>query len=152
MPDFKIAVLFSAVDQLSGKLGAIGEALGKFTERVSAGSEHIKEIGERMVEWGERAGVMTAVLSEGADKLHEWSEALSEPAYAMERSMTTMGAMTGLGGEALDQIKEHAIALTNVHPGAAAEEWIAGFTRMRGIFQDTAKAMQAEDTTAMLQR
>jgi hypothetical protein len=145
MADLKFAVLFSAVDQLSDKLGAIGDAMGKFTDRVTAG-------GERMLEWGERVDMTTAVLSEGATKLHEWSEAMSEPALGMQQSMATMAAMTELAGDKLAALKEHAIAFTNTHPEATAEEWSAGFTRMQGVFPDTALAMRAADVSAMLGR
>jgi hypothetical protein len=152
MPELKFAVLFSAVDLLSKKLGAISGAMEKFTGIVTAGSEHAHVPGERMVEWGEKVGIVSAVLSEGASKLHEWSEAMEEPALSMERNMATMAAMTGLSGEALAGIKEHAVDFALVHPGVTAEEWVSGFTRMRGIFQDTTRAMQAEDTVAMLGR
>jgi len=152
MPEFKVAVLFTAIDQLSDKLSAIGGALEKFTGIVTTGSEHVHALGERMVEWGEKVGVVSAVLSEGASKLHEWSEAMEEPALSMERNMATMAAMTRLSGKALAGIKERAVDFASVHPGVTAEEWVTGFTRMRGIFQETTRAMQAEDTVAMLGR
>jgi hypothetical protein len=152
MANLQFAVLFSAVDQLSNKLGAIGNAVSRFTDIVTVGSERVHSMGQRMVEWGEKIAVATAVLSEGADRLHEWSQALSEPAFAMQQSMATMVAMTGLGGNALDKIKERAAAFANTHPGVTAEQWVAGLTRMRGIFQDTMRAIAAEDTAAMLSR
>jgi hypothetical protein len=73
MPELKFAVLFSGVDLFSEKLGAIGGAMEKFTAIVTTGSEHVHELGERMVEWGEKVRIVSAVLSEGATKLHEWS-------------------------------------------------------------------------------
>ncbi len=38
--------------------------------------------------------------------------------------MATMAAMTGLAGDALDQVKQHAVAFSNLHPGVTAEEWV----------------------------
>ncbi|MBV8361245.1 MAG: hypothetical protein JO189_25395 [Deltaproteobacteria bacterium] len=152
MPELKFAVLFSAVDQLSDKLAGMGQHLMDFGNRAARTGEHISELGERLATFGERAALTGALVSEGADKLHEWSEAMEEPALSMERNMTTMAAMTGLSGEVLASIKERAVDFASVHPGVTAEEWVSGFTRMRGIFQDTTCAMQAEGTVAMLGR
>ncbi len=71
------------------------------------------------------------------------TESLSEPAMAMEHSFATMGAMTGLAGKDLAEIREHAIAFADTHPGATAEQWADGFTHLRGVYQDTARAMNA---------
>jgi hypothetical protein len=142
MADLKFAVLFRAVDNLSDKLGAIGERLMEFGNRAN-------EAGERLVGFSERLGLDAALLSEGADKVYEWSEAIQEPAQNMQKNMAIMAAMTGLAGDALEEVKRRAVDFPFCHPGATAEEWVAGFTRMPGIFQDTAQAMKAEDTVAM---
>src|SRR5579884_2999333 len=152
MPELKFAVLFQAVDQLSDKLGAIGESVSRLAERVSEGGNRLYEMGERMVGFGEKLSLVSALASEGANQLHEWSEALSEPAMGMEQSMATMAAMTGLGSDKLAEIKGHAIAFSSTHPGATAEQWVDGFTRLRNVYQDTAQAMRAEDVAAMLNR
>src|SRR5579872_1862267 len=107
---FKFVAVFNSVDQMSDKLRTIGGAVTKFVEHIDDASESLGRMGERMVEWGEKIGGETAVLSEGADKLYEWSEALSEPAYGMQQSIATMAAVTSLAGDALGEIKEHAIA------------------------------------------
>jgi hypothetical protein len=150
MPDLKFAVFLSAVDQLSDQLGAIGDSMGRFADRMTAGRERIHEVGERMVEWGERVGIAPAVLSEGADKLYEWSEAIRDPALAIRQSMAPK--MSGLGADKLAEVKEHALAFANTHPGVTAEEWAASFTHMRGISQDTEKAISADGVVGMLSR
>jgi hypothetical protein len=152
MPDLKFAVLFTAIDQMSDRLGSMGAAVSKFADRVLTGSDSIQKMGTRMVEWGEKVGITSALLSEGANRLHEWSDSISEPAIAMQHAGATMQAMTGITGEAFDRLREHAIAYTNTHPGVTAEEWISSFTQMQGIFQDTGKAMAAADVTGMLNR
>jgi hypothetical protein len=138
----KFVVVFTFIDQMSDKLRSIGGAMDEFTDRVS-------DAGDRLHGMGERVGVETAILSEGATKLHEWSEALNEPALGVQQNMATM---TRLADTELDKIKEHAIAFANTRPDTTAEQWAAGFTRMRGVFQDTAAAMGAEDVSAMLKR
>jgi hypothetical protein len=152
MPELKFAVAFSAVDHLSDTFSRIGEGLMELGNRAQEAGERLGSLGERMIGFGERTGLTAALVSEGADRLHEWSEAMQEPAQDMQKNMATMAAMTGLAGEALEKIKARAIDFAATDPGAAVEEWIAGFAGMRGIFQDTAQAMRAEDTVAMLKR
>jgi hypothetical protein len=152
MAELKFAVLFEAVDQLSGKLGTIGSALGRFTTMVKAAGAPMRNLGDAMANFGLRMGVVSAVMSEGASKMREWSDSMAEPAMGMERQLATMSAMTGLAGDQLDAIKRRALDFASVHPGVTADEWVGGFTRMRGIFQDTAQAMKAEDVSAMLTR
>ena len=105
-----------------------------------------------MADWGLRIGVTTALLSEGANMMHEWAGAISEPAMGMEHSMATMAAMTGMASEKLGEVKDHAIAFSNTHPGVTFEQWADGFTHLRGVYQDTSKAMAAEDVAGMLAR
>jgi hypothetical protein len=145
-------VTFRGIDELSGKLSAIGQGIMDFGNRAQEVGEKLGGLGERMVGFGEKIGLTAALASEGAEKLHEWSEAISEPAEAMQKNMAEMAAMTGLGGDALENIKRRAVDFAAVHPGVIADDWVAGFTRMRGIFQDTAHAMRAEDVSAMLTR
>jgi hypothetical protein len=152
MAELKFALLFSAVDQLSNKLGTIGDVMSEFTERVSTGGERIHEAGERMFEWGERVGIATAVLSEAADKLHKWSEAMSEPALAMGQTTATMAAMSGLGADKLAEVKEQAIPSASTQPGVTAEGWAAIFTRMPRVFQGTTQAMIAAGVASMRSR
>jgi hypothetical protein len=145
-------VTFSGIDELSGKLSAIGQGIMDFGNRAQEVGEKLGGLGERMVGFGEKIGLTAALASEGAEKLHEWSEAVSEPTEAMQKNMAGMAAMTRLGGDALENIKRHAVDFAAVHPGVIADDWVAGFTRMRAIFQDTAHAMRAEDVSAMLTR
>lgn len=149
---FAAMIAFTGVDQFIDKLHNMGGAMTSFIDKVTGGSEKVHEFGEGMVEWGEKIGVITAVLSEGANTLHEWSDRLSEPAYAMERSMSTMAAMTGLASDQLGEIKDHAIEFSNTHPGVTTEQWADGFTHLQGVYQDTAKAMKGEDVAGMLGR
>jgi hypothetical protein len=150
--ELPFAIVFSAIDHLSDTLGRIGEGLLNVGNRAQEAGEHLADVGERMVNFGARMGLGAALISEGATRLHEWSDALQEPAQAMQKNMATMAAMTGLAGDQLESIKRRALDFAASHPGATAEEWVAGFTRMRGIFQDTAQAMGAEDIVAMLKR
>jgi len=60
--------------------------------------------------------------------------------------------MTGRGAETIDKITAHAAEFSNTHPGITAEQRATGFTRMRGIFQDTSAAMKAGDVAGMLKR
>ncbi len=152
MPDLKYAVLFTAIDNLSSKLGSIGSAASSFFDGINSGSQKIAECGERMADWGVRIGITTALLSEGATKMHEWADAISEPAMGMEHSMATMAAMTSLASDKLGEIKDHAVAFSDTHPGVTVEQWADGFTHLRGVYQDTAKAMAAEDVSGMLAR
>jgi hypothetical protein len=148
----KFLVYIGATDELSDKLGNIGSKLTGFIDRVTSAGEKISSLGDRMSDWGLKIGLTTALLSEGASKVKEWSDAISEPAFAMEHSMATMGAMTGLGADALSNIREHAIQFSNTHPGVTAEQWADGFTHMREVFQDTGKAMDATDVAGKLKR
>ena len=154
MPDLKfgLTLLFSGADRLSDTLSSIGQDLMDFGDRAQEAGEKLGSMGERMVGFGERLGLTAALASEGANKLHEWSDALQEPAQDMQKNMATMAAMTGLGSDALDQLKQRAVAFAATHPGTTADEWVTGFTRMHGIFQGTSQAMRAEDITAMLKR
>ena len=154
MPDLKfgLTLLFSGVDRLSDTLSGIGQGLIDFGDRAQEAGEKLGSMGERMVGFGERLGLTAALASEGANKLHEWSDAIQEPAQDMQKTMATMAAMTGLGSDALDQLKQRAVAFAATHPGTTADEWVTGFIRMHGIFQGTAQAMHAEDITAMLKR
>ena len=150
--EMKFSVLIQLVDRISDKLKSIGGGIGGLGQSASKSADRLGALGERMVNFGAKMALTTALISEGANTLHEWTKAISEPAMAMEHSFATMAAMTGLGGKALGDIREHAVAFSNTHPGATAEQWADGFTRLRGVYQDTAKAMKAEDVAAQLQR
>lgn len=131
MADLSIAVIFTAIDRLSSTVGKVGSSMTELGERITVASE---------------------LARRGAESMNRFGESLQEPAINMQRQMATMAAITGLSGQALGELKERAIEFSATHPGTTAEEWIQGFTRFRGIFQDTAKAMQAEDVAAMLGR
>ncbi len=150
--EMKFSVLIQLVDRISDKLKSIGGGIGDLARRAGESSGRLGALGERMVAFGQKLSLTTALVSEGADTLHEWTDALSEPAMAMEHSLATMGAMTGLAGKDLAAIRAHAVAFADTHPGATAEQWAHGFTRLRGVYQDTAKAMRAEDVAAQLGR
>ena len=146
------SVLFEMVDRLSPKIPAIVGGFDNLTEHVKSTMEAFGAIGEKMIGFGENMAVAGALGTEGAERIHEWSEAVQEPAIAMERVMATMAAMTGLAGDQLEVIKRRAVDFASVHPGVTAEEWISGFTQMQEVFHNVAKAMKAEDIAAMLGR
>ena len=127
--DLKFAVLIQLVDQISDKLGSIGGGIGNLARRASEGASRIGALGEGMVGFGEKLSLVTALVSEGANRLHEWTDALSEPAMAMEHSLATMGAMTGLAGKDLDSIREHAVAFAERIQAPAPS---SGRTALRG--------------------
>ena len=150
--DLKYAVVFSAVDQLSDKLSSFGGGFSNLGNQVEAFSGKMFEAGEGLTKFGERLSLDAMLMKDGADHLRELSDAISEPAFAMQKSLATTAAMTGLADSELAKLKETAIDFSNHHPGTTAEQYVSGFTRMREIFQDTNKAMKAEDTAAMLTR
>ncbi len=145
-------VEFKAIDQLSDKLSSFGGGFLNLGDKVQEFAGKIDAAGEGLTRFGERISLDAALMKDGADHLHELSDAISEPAFAMQKSLATTAAMTGLAGGELAKLKEHAVAFSGTHAGATAEEWVSGFTRMRAIFQDTNKAMAAEDSAAMLTR
>lgn len=138
---FQLGFVLKGVDLLSGALTNASRNLGK-----------LYETGERMVNFGERMTLAAGLASEGIEQIRLASDAIQEPAIAMQQAMARMAAITGLSGEALADIKEKAIAFSSVHPGTTAEEYIQAFTQMRGIFQDTSKAFEATDTARMLNK
>lgn len=148
----KFLVYIGATDELSDKLGNIGAKLTSLIDRVTGAGEKIADLGSRMSDWGVKIGLTTALLSEGADKVKEWSDAISEPAFAMEHSMATMGAMTGMGADQLANIRDRAIEFSNTHPGVTAEQWADSFTSMREVFQDTDKSIDAAGVAEKLTR
>ncbi|MGB8414432.1 MAG: hypothetical protein WCE23_16575 [Candidatus Binatus sp.] len=152
MPDITYGVIFKAVDQLSDKLSSFGGGFMNLGNQVEAFSGKLFEAGEGLTRFGERLSLDAALMRDGADHLRELSDAISEPAFAMQKSLATTAAMTGLADSELAKLKETAIDFSNHHPGTTAEQYVSGFTRMREIFQDTNKAMKAEDTAAMLTR
>ncbi len=152
MPDLKYAVIFSAIDQLSDKLSSYGGGFMQLGNRVQEFGGKLSEAGEEVTRFGERLSLDAMLMQQGADRLREFSDAITEPAFAMQKSLATTAAMTGLSNTELGKLKETANAFSNTHPGVIADQYVQGFTRMREIFQDTNKAMKAEDTAAMLTR
>lgn len=152
MPDLKYAVMFSAVDQLSDKLSSFGGGFANLGDRVQDCATKLGDAAESLGKFGERLSLDAMLMKQGSDQLREFSDAIAEPAFAMQKSLATTAAMTGLAASELAKLKETAIAFSNTHPGITAEQYVSGFTRMREIFQDTNKALSAEDTAAMLTR
>ncbi|MFZ0889586.1 MAG: hypothetical protein WA005_14115, partial [Candidatus Binataceae bacterium] len=152
MPDLKYAVIFSPIDQLSGKLSSFGGGFLDLGNRVQECGEKLSRAGESLTRWGERLSLDTMLMKDGAEKLRSLSDAITEPAFAMQKSLATTAAMTGLSNQELVKLKQTAIDFSNTHPGVTADQYVVGFTRMREIFQDTNKAMAAEGTAAMLSR
>jgi len=148
----KFLVYIGATDELSDKLGSIGAKLTGLIDRVTGAGEKISDLGDRMSNWGIKIGLTTALLSEGANAIHEWSDAISEPAFAMEQSISTMSAMTGLGADQLAKIHDRAINFSNTHPGVTADQWASSFTRMQEVFHDVGKAMDAAGVAEKLIR
>jgi hypothetical protein len=152
LPDLKYAVIFSAVDQLTDKLSSFGGGFLNLGNQITDVGSKIGEAGESLTRFGERLSLDTMLMKDGADRLRELSDTITEPAFAAQKSLQTLAAMTGLSNTELAKLKETAIDFSNTHPGVTTEQWIDGLTRMRGIFQDTNKAIEGEDTAAMLSR
>src|ERR1019366_8644269 len=122
MPDLKYAVIFSAVDQLSDKLSSFGGGFTNLGNQVEAYSGKMFEAGEGLTRFGERLSLDAMLMKDGADHLRELSDAISEPAFAMQKSLATTAAMTGLADNELAKLKETAIDFSNHHPGTTAEQ------------------------------
>ncbi len=152
MSDLNSAVFFTAIDRLSNTLSAMGERVLNFGKNAQETRKHISDLSERLVSFGERTALTAALISESASKLLGWSEALQEPVHDMQKSMATMAATTGFAGDQLEEIKHRAMEFAAVHLDFTTEEWVAGFTRLRGIFQDTGRAMHAEGIVSILRR
>jgi hypothetical protein len=91
-------------------------------------------------------------MKDGAERLREMSDNITEPAFAMEKSLAGAQAMLGLTSDKLADLKKNAIEFSNTHPGVTAEQYVGSFTRMREVFQDTDKAIGATGAAAMLTR
>ena len=152
MPDLKYAVIFAAVDQLSDKLSSFGGGFLDLGNRAVEAGNKIGEAGESLTRFGERLSLDTMLMKDGADRLRELSDNISEPAFAMEKSLAGAQAMLGLTSDKLADLKKNAIDFSNTHPGVTAEQYVGSFTRMREVFQDTTKAMDATGAAAMLTR
>ncbi len=152
MPDLKYAVTFAAIDRLTDKLSSFGGGFLNLGNRIQKCSTKLSETGESLTRFGERLSLDTMLMKDGAEHLRQLSDAISEPAFAMQKSLATTAALTGMAGEQIAGLKEKAIAFSNTHPGVTAEQYVEGFTRMRETFQDTNKAFQAENVAAMLAR
>lgn len=152
MPDLKYAVVFSAIDRLSGALSSFGGGFLNLGNRIEEVGSKLSTAGDALTTWGERLSLDTMLMKQGADQLRDMSNAISEPAFAMQKSLAGAQAMIGLNNVELAKLKETAIAFSNTHPGVTADQYVEGFTRMREVFQDTNKAMDAEGAAAMLSR
>jgi hypothetical protein len=134
--DIQFGVRFFAdIQNMVDGFSKIGSGFLNLGDRAGEFGGKLSDLGEGLTSFGEKLTIDTLLMQEGAEKMREWSEAITEPAFAMQRSMATMSAMTDLHSKDLDKIREHAIAFTNTHPGVTAEEWADGFTRFRGIFR-----------------
>ena len=143
-------VEFKAIDQLSDKLSSFGGGFLNLGDKVQEFAGKIDAAGEGLTRFGERISLDAALMKDGADRLRELSDAISEPAFASQKALQTTAALTGLNAVELGKLKDTAIEFSNTHPGIAVEGWIGGFTRMRELYQDTNKAIAGEDTAAML--
>ncbi len=152
MPDLRYAVIFSAVDQLTDKLSSFGGGFLDLGNRVVETASKIGDAGESLTRFGERLSLDTMLMKDGADRIRETADAISEPAFAMQKSLAGAQAMLGLTSDKLADLKKNAIEFSNTHPGVTAEQYVGSFTRMKEVFQDTTKAMDATGTAAMLTR
>jgi hypothetical protein len=152
MMDVKSAVLFSAAEQLSDELARMGEHTIYFGNRARKACEHIGALAEGLVGFGEWTALTGTLISKGAAKLHQWIEALQDPAAEVQKKIGTMAAMTGLAGDQFETINARVADFAAIYPEAAAEQWFADSTRIGGIFRDVAQAMRSEDISAMLSR
>jgi hypothetical protein len=152
LPDLKYAVIFSAVDQLTDKLSSFGGGFLNLGNQAQELGGKIGEVGESLTRFGERLSLDTMLMKDGADRLREMSDNITEPAFAMEKSLAGAQAMLGLTSDKLADLKKNAIEFSNTHPGVTAEQYVGSFTRMREVFQDTDKAIGATGAAAMLTR
>jgi hypothetical protein len=93
-------------------------------------------------------GKLTGWLIAGGDHIHEIGERMVE----WGKRVGAAAAILSEGADKLAEVKEQTIAFANTHPGVTGKEWAAGFTRMRGVFQDTASSMKATGVAGMLSR
>jgi hypothetical protein len=152
LPDLKYAVIFSAVDQLSEKLTSFGGGFLNLGNQVQEVGGKIGDAGESLTRFGERLSLDTMLMKDSADRLRELSDNISEPAFAMQKSLAGAQAMLGLTSDKLADLKKNAIDFSNTHPGVTAEQYVGSFTRMKEVFQDTDKAIGATGAAAMLTR
>jgi hypothetical protein len=150
--ELKFAVLFEAIDKISDVASTIGALFTSMAKRADAAAEDVRRLRERLVSFDERASLAAALVSEGTETLHNWSEAITEPAIAIEQAMAPMAALTSVGAAQLHEIKQRAIKFSSSHPGVTAEQWADSFTRLRNVFQNTAQAIAREDIAGMLTR
>jgi hypothetical protein len=150
--DLRFAVIFEAIDKMSGALTSMTGGVKSITEHVSGMGERMATVGEGLTGFGERMALVTALASEGADHLHEWAEELTEPAIEMQHLLGTASALFGLSAEQSAALKEHAVAFSQTHPGATADAYVDGFTRIIGVLKDTNKAYAATENIAELGR
>ena len=150
--DLKFAVSIIGYDQLTGVLGRCADSMMDFGNRASEAGDSLYEAGESMVKFGENLSWTTFLIREGADKLHEWSDAVTEPAMSLQQELANLGARSHLSAEGLAAVKDAAVDFSNTHAGATAEAYVEQFQRFAGIMPDTKSAMDATGEALMLAR
>ncbi len=143
MPDLKYAILFTAVDRLSGSARRIGGQLGNMATAATRAAGRLAQLGEAMRAAGERMALSGALVSQGTERLRAMGEAVIEPAMGMADAMARLGAATGLSGEALARAREAAIKLSDTIPGLSAEQAADSFGRFYEVLGDTSAAQKA---------
>jgi len=137
------AIIYTAIDRMSEVTEKIGSSFVTAGEKVRGFGEHITAVGEKIA-------LTSAIVTEGAERLHQWSDALFEPAASMEETMNRAAAMTTLSADALEKLKDRAIEFSNLRPGATAEQYVEAYTSMRSILGDTAQTAIGTTTALML--
>jgi uncharacterized protein YukE len=117
--------------------------LSKLSDHFAGLSEKVHGAGEKLQQFGEKMSLISALASEGTAKLQEWSDSILEPAMSLQEHLSQVGAQTGLTADKLNELRERAVAFSNTHPGATAEQYVDAFGRMQ---QQVACAHEAVKT------
>jgi hypothetical protein len=122
---FELGILLKATDKASS-------TLKKFTENL----EGVKGVVAGF------AGM--EIFKFGTEQL----EGFVETAADMQTSLARVSATTGLAGEAMKTLREHAENLSETNFAVGAEQYVAGFGRLYQNLHNTAAAMKAADVAA----
>jgi hypothetical protein len=147
----RITVLDGGVGDTLSRIGQRVRDLGAKVAGAAPSMEHLGKAGEALTRWGESTALKSALISEGAEKLSGWGDAILEPAMSMEQTLSRVGAATGMSAAALGRLREQAVAFSDTDPNATAEGYVSVFGRLRQVFQNTAGAAQATQVAFKLQ-
>lgn len=145
MDSLSLAVIISAIDRATGPVQKVAESINRLTEGA-------RSLSERMTAAGERMTVMGAIAQAGSEKLLGFIEKPVEAASEMQEAMARTAAVTGLAGEQLARLEEHAEAFSESARGfgTSAEQYLGVFQDLYKITHDYARAARAADQAVEL--